>query len=378
MMVILMEIIGIIAEYNPFHTGHKYHITKIKEMYPDSLLIVIFPTSFTERGEVCILNKWDKTNIALDNNIDLVVELPFVYGSQSADQFAKGALKILNILKVKKIVFGSESNDIKALEKIAKIQLDNQEFNKEVKNFLNLGFNYPTSLSKALNKLNLKPINNPNDLLGISYLKEIIKNNYAITPVTIKRTNKYHGNNQNTKYLSASELRSKLSNKESIQDYLPYDEKILYKNINLFPFLKYKIITDFNNLNNYQTVDEGIENRLKNSLDNSSSIEDFITKVKCKRYTYNKINRMLIHILVSLTKEEAKKNIDYIRILGFNGKGKKYLNQIKKNTNLKIITNYKSITSPLLDIEYRALKVYSLLVNDPKLIKDELKKPIQR
>ena len=378
MMVILMEIIGIIAEYNPFHTGHKYHITKIKEMYPDSLLIVIFPTSFTERGEVCILNKWDKTNIALDNNIDLVVELPFVYGSQSADQFAKGALKILNSLKVKKIVFGSESNDIKALEKIAKIQLDNQEFNKEVKNFLDLGFNYPTSLSKALNKLNLKPINNPNDLLGISYLKEIIKNNYAITPVTIKRTNKYHGNNQNTKYLSASELRSKLSNKESIQDYLPYDEKILYKNINLFPFLKYKIITDFNNLNNYQTVDEGIENRLKNSLDNSSSIEDFITKVKCKRYTYNKINRMLIHILVSLTKEEAKKNIDYIRILGFNGKGKKYLNQIKKNPNLKIITNYKSITSPLLDIEYRALKVYSLLVNDPKLIKDELKKPIQR
>ena len=378
MMVILMEIIGIIAEYNPFHTGHKYHITKIKEMYPDSLLIVIFPTSFTERGEVCILNKWDKTNIALDNNIDLVVELPFVYGSQSADQFAKGALKILNSLKVKKIVFGSESNDIKALEKIAKIQLDNQEFNKEVKNFLDLGFNYPTSLSKALNKLNLKPINNPNDLLGISYLKEIIKNNYAITPVTIKRTNKYHGNNQNTKYLSASELRSKLNNKESIQDYLPYDEKILYKNINLFPFLKYKIITDFNNLNNYQTVDEGIENRLKNSLDNSSSIEDFITKVKCKRYTYNKINRMLIHILVSLTKEEAKKNIDYIRILGFNGKGKKYLNQIKKNTNLKIITNYKSITSPLLDIEYRALKVYSLLVNDPKLIKDELKKPIQR
>ena len=373
-----MEIIGIIAEYNPFHTGHKYHIEKIKELYPDSLLVAVISTTFTQRGEISVLNKWDKTKIALDNDIDLVIELPFIYATQSADIFAKGALTILNALKVEKIVFGSESNDIKTLEKIAKLQLNNPEFDQEVKHFLAKGYNYPTSLSLAIDKFNLDKITSPNDLLGISYIKEIIKNNYNITPITIKRTNNYHGNNKNTKYLSATELRNKLNSNQSIKKYLTYDEKLLYKNINIFPFLKYKIIIDSNNLNQYQTVDEGIENRIKKYLNNATTTEELITKIKCKRYTYNKINRMLIHILTSLTKQEAKTEIEYLKVLGFNHNGKNYLNKIKKETTIPIITNYKKINNSMLDIEYRVLKIYSLLVNDNNLIERELKKPIQK
>ena len=106
-----MDVIGIICEYNPFHNGHIYHINKIKEMYPDSIIVACISTSFTERGEISILNKWDKAKIALDNNVDLVVELPFVYSSQSADKFAYASLKILSSLGVNKIIFGSESND---------------------------------------------------------------------------------------------------------------------------------------------------------------------------------------------------------------------------------------------------------------------------
>ena len=358
-----MEIIGIIAEYNPFHTGHKYHIEKIKELYPDSLLVAVISTTFTQRGEISVLNKWDKTKIALDNDIDLVIELPFIYATQSADIFAKGALTILNALKV---------------EKIAKLQLNNPEFDKEVKHFLAKGYNYPTSLSLAIDKFNLEKITSPNDLLGISYIKEIIKNNYNITPITIKRTNNYHGNNKNTKYLSATELRNKLNSNQNIKTYLTYDEKLLYKNINIFPFLKYKIIIDSNNLNQYQTVDEGIENRIKKYLNNATTTEELITKIKCKRYTYNKINRMLIHILTSLTKQEAKTEIEYLKVLGFNNNGKNYLNKIKKETTLPIITNYKKINNSMLDIEYRVLKIYSLLVNDNNLIERELKKPIQK
>ena len=108
-----MEIIGIIAEYNPFHKGHLYQINKIKELYPESIIIVITSSSFCQRGEISILNKWDKTAIALENGIDLVLELPFVFSSQSADIFAKGALKVLNELKITKLVFGSESNDLR-------------------------------------------------------------------------------------------------------------------------------------------------------------------------------------------------------------------------------------------------------------------------
>ena len=110
-----MDVIGIIAEYNPFHKGHKYHIDRIKEMFPDSVIIACVSSCFTQRGEVSVLNKWDKSFIALRNGVNLVVELPFCYSVQSADIFAKGAIGILNLLGVNKIVFGSECNDIERL-----------------------------------------------------------------------------------------------------------------------------------------------------------------------------------------------------------------------------------------------------------------------
>ena len=166
-----MEKIGIIAEFNPFHNGHKYLIDKVKKLYNDSIIIVVLSSSFMQRGEISILNKWDKTNICLDNNIDLVVELPFVFATQSADIFAKGAIQILKNLKVDKLVFGSESNNIDNLITIANTELFNKDFSSLVKINLNNGDNYPTALAKAIKVLNNIEINKPNDLLGISYIK---------------------------------------------------------------------------------------------------------------------------------------------------------------------------------------------------------------
>lgn len=372
-----MEIIGIIAEYNPFHSGHRYHINKIKEMCKDSVIIAVVSSSFTERGNVSVLNKWDKTKIALDNGVDLVIELPFVYSSQSADIFAKGAVKILNALKVDKIVFGSECNDIYRLKEIASIQVNNNNFDEKVKKYLKDGNNYPTSISKALKDENIKKIDSPNDLLAISYLKEIIRNNYNIEGICIQRTNNYHGNN-NGKILSASELRTKIRNGEDIKDFINYDEDLIYKNTDFFALLKYQIINNFDILDKFQTVDEGIENRIKKYIFNVKNTEELIDKLKTKRYTYNKINRMLIHILTGLSKEEAKLNIDYIRVLGFNKKGRDYLNKRKKETTLKIITKYKDIDSPLLEFEKKASFIYSIIVNDSSLIKKEFEKPIYK
>ena len=373
-----MDIIGVIAEYNPFHTGHKYHIDKIKELYPDSVIIAVISSSFTQRGDISIMNKWDKTKIALLNGIDLVVELPFVFSSQSADVFARGAIKILHELKVQKIVFGSESNDLNLLFSIASIQVNNPKFDLKVKNYLDTGFNYPTSLAKAISDFSLKKIDSPNDLLGISYIKEIIKNNYNMEAITIKRTNNYHGNN-NGEILSASEIRNKLNNKLDVDRHLTYNSDILYKNISSreFLFLKYKILADINILKDYQTVDEGIEGRIKKLIDSCDNMNDLVTNIKNKRYTYNRIRRMLTHILTSFTKEEALYDANYIRILGFNSIGKKYLNNIKKELKVPLITNYKSNISNSLDLEYRITKIYSLIVNDTSLIKRELLGPIK-
>ena len=374
------KIIGIIGEYNPIHLGHIYQINEIKKKYPKSLIILITNTSFTERGDVSILNKWDKTKISLENNIDLVVELPFPYATQSADIFANGALKILNYLKINILAFGSESNEIDKLSNIAKTQLVNKDYQKKVKDYLKTGINYPTALSKALEDILGYTISEPNDLLGISYIKEIIRNNYPIIPITIKRIGSYHETETTTNIASASLIRKKIQENQSISQYIPNNtEKYLYKNLtleNYFSYLKYKIISE-KDLSIYQTVDEGIENRLKKEILNTNSWQELIEKVKTKRYTYNKINRMLVHILTSFTKEEAKQiKIDYIKILGFNTFGRNYLNQLKKEIEIPIITSYQRNFSQTLDLEHRSSSIYYLPINQKLILNEYNKRPI--
>lgn len=373
-----MQRIGLIAEYNPIHNGHIYQIKEIKRLYPDSIIILITNSYFTQRGDISIINKWNKTKIALDNNIDLVIELPFPYATQSADIFAKGALKILNFLQIDTLVFGSESNDINKLKKLASTQLNNKKYDEKVKTYLNQGINYPTAMSNSLKDILGYTTSSPNDLLGISYIKEIIRNNYKINTVSIKRTIDYHSKIASKKIASATLIRTLIREKKDITNYIPkYQTDYFYQNLSLesyFPYIKYKIITS-KNLAIYKTVDEGIENRINKVINSVNSWKELVEKIKNKRYTYNKINRMLIHILTNFTKDESSNlNIDYIRVLGFSQKGRLYLNQIKKDLKVPLITNYKPNLSPLLDIEFRVAKIYSLPLNK-NIIEKEYKQP---
>lgn len=373
-----MQRIGLIAEYNPIHNGHIYQIKEIKRLYPDSIIILITNSYFTQRGDISIINKWDKTKIALDNNIDLVIELPFPYATQSADIFAKGALKILNFLQIDTLIFGSESNDINKLKKLASTQLNNKKYDEKVKTYLNQGINYPTAMSNSLKDILGYTTSSPNDLLGISYIKEIIRNNYKINAVSIKRTIDYHSKIASKKIASATLIRTLIREKKDITNYIPkYQTDYFYQNLSLesyFPYIKYKIITS-KNLAIYKTVDEGIENRINKVINSVNSWKELVEKIKNKRYTYNKINRMLIHILTNFTKDESSNlNIDYIRVLGFSQKGRLYLNQIKKDLKVPLITNYKPNLSPLLDIEFRVAKIYSLPLNK-NIIEKEYKQP---
>lgn len=368
-----MEKIGIICEYNPFHNGHLYHIKKIKEMYNDSIIILVLNGYFLQRGEISILSKKDKTKIALEHGIDLVVELPFVYGTQSADVFASNSVDILNQLKVDKVVFGSECNDIDKLRKIAEHQINNKEtYDIEVKKHLKNGLNYPTAMAKALN---MEFEFNPNDLLGISYLKRIIEKKYTIESITIERTNNYLDILSNDSIISATNIREKIRNNIDISPYLPSSslEKIIDINYDkYFELLKYKIISE-HDLSIYLDVDEGIENRLKKVINDAKNIDDLIKKVKSKRYTYNKISRMLIHILIGLTKEDNKSLNDcYIKILGFNTTGKKYLNTVKKELNLTVDKNSK-----IYKYEIICAYIYDMITNDDSIDFEQKNSPIQ-
>lgn len=375
-----MNIIGIIAEYNPIHSGHIYQIKKVKEQFPNSIIIVITNGTFTQRGNVAILNKWNKTELCLENQIDLIIELPFAYATQSADIFAKAAIEILNHLKIDILAFGSESNNLEKLEKIIDTQLNDKNYNEKVKNYLNTGINYPTAMSKALTDILGYTITEPNDLLAISYIKEIKKHNYPIKPLLIKRIGNYHGDKIISNITSASHIRTLIQENKNIEQLIPKNtKKYLYthlSNENYFSYLKYKILST-KDLSIYQTVEEGIENRIQKVINNSNSWEELVQNIKTKRYTYNKINRMLIHILTSFTKEEANNlKIDYIRILGFNINGKKYLNKIKKDLALPIITKYKKNISQLLDLEQRVTNIYYLPISSAQYINEYKIKPI--
>lgn len=362
------KVVGIVAEYNPFHNGHLYQINKIREKYKDATIIVVCSSSFTQRGDTSILNKFDKAKVALNNGVNLVVELPYVYSTQSSDIFASAAIKILNYLKVDTICFGTERDSIGDIKKCAITQLDEPKYNEIVREELELGVNYPTALNKALKKLIDIEITEPNDLLALSYVKEIIKNQYNIEIFNIKRTNDFHDIDSNEMIVSASNIRNKLINNIDIKDKVPSDVYKILKNIKFndkyFEFLKYKINSE-NDLEKYLDVDEGLSTRIRNSIDKSNSLDELIQNIKTKRYTYNKISRMLNHILCSFTKDERDKtkDIEYIRILGFDEVGQKHLNSIKDNMDIKILnkfdTSYKA-----LEIEKRVSGIYSMIISD--------------
>lgn len=385
-----MNIVGIVAEYNPFHNGHLYQIKKIKEMYPDSLIIIVMGGNYLQRGEISVLDKYDKTKISLEYGVDIVLELPFNFATQSADKFALGSIKILNEFKIDTLVFGSESNDIDSFIELAKIQLNDNKYNDIVKSLLDEGYNYPTALSTALKQITKKEITTPNDILGLSYVREIIRNNYNITPVSIKRTNDYHDLDSNENIISASNIRNKLLSNNDCINYVPeityhyINNKAIYSMNDYFPYLKYKIISNINNLDKYMTVDEGIENRISKSIYKSNNYDELIEFVKTKRYTYNKLSRMFCHILTGFKKEDNTDEIKSIRILGLSNEGKKYLGKIKKEITIPLITKFSDYSNSERDFELKLAYIYSLpfesderkkyletIINSKVIIKDK-------
>ena len=374
-----MDSVGIIAEYNPFHNGHLYQLKKVKEMFPNMPVVLLLAGNFTQRGDVSIIDKWNKTDIAIKAGIDLVIELPFSFSTQSADFFSYGAITILEKLKVKYLVFGTESDELSDIELLVDTQLNNKDFSSLVKIYSKLGNNYPTSMSLALKDLTGKSIKTPNDLLAISYIKTIRKNNYNIKPICIKRTNDYHDETLDKNISSATSIRIALKNNIDIKGQVP-EFVIPYLNDlhfidDYFELLKYKIITD-DNLSNYQGVDEGLENILKKDIMEANNFDELVKRIKSKRYTYNNISRMLIHILCNLKKCDMNEfnTVKYIRLLGFNDIGKRYLNKIKKDIDIPIISKISREKDRMLEFEIQTTKIYALTDNNSsKLLEKEFK-----
>lgn len=370
-----MRILGIVAEYNPFHKGHLYHLKQAQALIKPDVTIVVMSGSFVQRGEVAIVDKWIRSQIAVECGVDLVVELPTVYALESADYFAKSSIELLHLLGVTDIVFGSETANMDQFIEIAKtIQTNSDTYNKLVKDAMQKGLRYPDACNQALSTLMNQEVKTPNDLLGLAYTKEVITNNYPIHLHAIKRTSHYHSETIET-FASATALRKALKENKDVSNQLPgyiyYKDKALLDSNAFFPYLKYNILMN-DQLANIHLVDEGIENLLKETINKTQNINELISLLSSKRYTRSRIARMLAHILLNNSKEEVLQAMHFsqIRPLAFSQDGANYLRQIKKSCPLPITTKILNKKDPMYHIEAKATNLIGL-VDQELLVKEK-------
>lgn len=370
-----MRILGIVAEYNPFHKGHLYHLKQAQALIKPDVTIVVMSGSFVQRGEVAIVDKWIRSQIAVECGVDLVVELPTVYALESADYFAKSSIELLHLLGVTDIVFGSETANMDQFIEIAKtIQTNSDSYNRLVKDAMQKGLRYPDACNQALSTLMNQEVKTPNDLLGLAYTKEVITNNYPIHLHAIKRTSHYHSETIET-FASATALRKALKENKDVSNQLPgyiyYKDKALLDSNAFFPYLKYNILMN-DQLATIHLVDEGIENLLKETINKTQNINELISLLSSKRYTRSRIARMLAHILLNNSKEEVLQAMHFsqIRPLAFSQDGANYLRQIKKSCPLPITTKILNKKDPMYHIEAKATNLIGL-VDQELLVKEK-------
>lgn len=380
-----MNILGIIAEYNPFHNGHLYHLKSALSKTNADYTVCVMSGNFIQRGEPALFNKFIRTDMAIKNGIDLVVELPVYYSVATAEKFAYAGIKLLNECGANYVSFGCETADISQLTSISNL-LSNEtnEYKSELKKQLDLGLSYPDARSKVISKLlNISAhiINQPNNILAIEYLKSISQINPAITPVPIERVDSnYYDTDSKTNILSATGIREKLMNLDDVDIFIPQNTLKLMENpiflqdfeqLILFSLRKMSI----EELKKLPDVTEGLENRIFSAVISSSTLTELIDKIKTKRYPLTRIKRILISALLGLSKEKLQEfdkynGPQYIRILGCNEKGKELLSIISQKTSIPIVTSVNKFLSKANDLQkdmlYKdilATNIYTLLTS---------------
>ena len=350
-----MKIAAIVAEYNPFHNGHKYQIDKIKEL--GYSVIVIMSSSFTQRGQPAIINKFDRSEIAIKNGADLVIELPAIYSTSNAEIFSKGSIFILNSLGiVDNLFFGSEDELSSLIEIVQLIDSKKDTVDEAIKAELKKGSSFLRARESAYSFLNSKQLSilrRPNNILAIEYLKALQNFKSTINPISIQRKNVEH-NSDITKgaFSSASNIREMLisGNIEECKKFIPinsYDnlKELHYNELNnYFNIFKYMILKRDIDYSNYFDYENGLENRFFKFIE-SNNIYEFINLVSSKRYTNSRISRLITQILLGIEKSLIADSftLPYIRILASNEIGFKIIREIKKE-NL-VIDKFSNINS---------------------------------
>lgn len=383
----MKRVLGLILELNPLHNGHTYFIEKAQELVNPDITIAVITTNFGMRGDIHTIDKFTKTKLLLKQKVDIVLELPFLGGVCSADYFAHNAVKTLSDFNITDLAFGAESDSIDEIYTLKNL-LKNEEYDIVVKENLKKGYSYSTSTVKAIQTITddlslIEKFSLPNNTLAIQYLNALDKLNKNINVTLIKRIeNNYYDECISSSIASATSLRQLLLNDENIDNFIPYKQnEINFINLkdaesNLYNLLQYQLHSNnLIDLNNILGVNEGIENRLIN-FSKEKDFPSFVNSVETKRYTKSYIKRLILNIVLKVPKEFSPQFFSYLRVLGMNEKGKKYISRLDKDTKNMIITSFKNQSNLNVQYELLATKIYGIITNQKDLYLNEYKIPI--
>ncbi len=357
---------AVICEYNPFHYGHKYQLEVHKKALGADAVICLMSGSFVQRGAPAIYDKWSRATDAVNNGADLVLELPVVYSSQSAQRFATGAVKLLDKLGIVDFLsFGSECGDIDLLKECADI-ITSDQFKNLLEEELKSGLSYPSARSKVLKEIypqiDESLLNSPNNILSIEYLNALKNIKSTIEPKPLLR---------NFNFKSASEIRDKIAKDENVSALTPikvrtsYDVKVFDKLV-IYHFKKESLKA----LHNICDMAEGLENKFKKALQNVSTCDELADAVKSKRYTRTRIDRIIVNSLLEICDNHTEIEPQYARVLAFNKKGQELLSKMKKTSSIPIITKLadakptNSDFELMLDKDILSTDIYSIISNN--------------
>lgn len=385
-----MKTAGIIVEYNPFHNGHKYHIERTKELTGCDFVIAVMSGNYMQRGVPAVIDKYARTEMALQNGVDLVLELPLFYASASAEYFALGAVSLLNKLEVTdSLCFGSECGDVHILSEIASVLIDEPTLYREVLQArLRKGLSYPKARSEAISTCLSSPayveaISSPNNILGIEYIKALKRMESRIHPYTIQRKGGgYHDTSLIADFKedaspksSASAIRQSMNGIDglfSIEDHVPpsvyerlsdsYQKSFPIRSDDFSLLLKYKLLSEEEEgYMKYVDVSSDLSDKIKKNLRFYRSFEQFCELLKSKDMTYSRISRCLLHILLDIKKEELTTFLNgdciyYARMLGFRKEAEELLHEIRIHSSIPLISKLADAAPFLNEAGNRMLK----------------------
>lgn len=354
-----MKLAGIICEYNPFHSGHLYHINETKRLCGCDGIVCIMSGNFVQRGEASLFDKETRAKTAVVCGADVVFELAAPYAVQTAEIFALNSVKMLSAIpEVRFLSFGAETDNIKCLKDCASFLLyETDGFKKALRELLKSGMSYPSARAKAFSLTGNDPfaelLSSPNNILAVEYIKALLRLNSPIEPIAVQRRGTAHDSaGINDGFMSASALRQLFTENPDAapSEVIPEEAVKIYKEASIFDYSSFEkallaniIKMPADRLKNVSGVSEGLENRIKREALKAAALAELTDSVKTKRYTYSSLRRIFLSAYLGIYESDRHFTPPYLKILSFSDKGREILNTIKKTASLPVIKNMKAL-----------------------------------